>query len=42
MHLKPSKLPSGNDAIEHGISSPALREDLIEKLLNPVNLASAW
>jgi RNA-directed DNA polymerase len=42
MHLKPSKLPSGNDDIEHGISTPALHGDLIEKLLNPVNLASAW
>ena len=42
MHLNTSKLPSGNDAIEHGISTPALHESLIEKLLNPVNLDNAW
>ena len=38
MHLNTSRLPSGNDVIEHGISTPALHENLIEKL----NLDSAW
>jgi len=42
MHLNTSRLPSGNDVIEHGISTPALHENLIEKLLSPANLDSAW
>ncbi|MFT5755717.1 MAG: hypothetical protein ACI9LM_000429 [Alteromonadaceae bacterium] len=42
MHLNTSKLPSGNYVIEHGISTPALHENLIDKLLTPTNLASAW
>ena len=42
MHLNTSTLPSGNDVIEHGISTPALHENLIDKLLCPANLDSAW
>jgi RNA-directed DNA polymerase len=42
MHLNTSTLPSDNDVIEHGILTPALHENLIDKLLTPANLASAW
>jgi len=42
MHLKPSQLPSGNDAGKHGISTPTLHENLLAKMLTPTNLDLAY
>lgn len=42
MHFKPSQLPSGNEAIKHGISTPTLHENLLAQVLTPTNLEFAY
>ncbi len=42
MHFTSSQLPSGNDAIKHGISTPTLHENLLAQMLTPTNLDLAY